>query len=159
MSEIAPELVERFRKLMASANPLPWEYDVEPNEDGEYGPGPDPSTGYDDFMILGSQGGKILGTENATHKLIEEDRADEDGYAPAWDAYGKANAELLVEAVNALPRMLALVARFSDFDDLVDIVRPACLTTAQAGQVARLLMAAGAKELEAARLSPMDGRE
>ena len=93
--------LDTLAELLAKATDGPWEVDYEPNEDGEYGPGPDPGRGYEDFMILGNGGGKILGTENATHKLIEIE-SDDDGYVTAWDEIGKANAAAIVAAVNFL---------------------------------------------------------
>lgn len=99
--------LEALRPLSDKAGAGPWEVDTEPNEDGEYGSGPDPSTGYDDFMILAAEGGKILGTENATHKSIMEDGPDEYGHVCAWDHLGKGNADFLVACVNFVLEALA----------------------------------------------------
>jgi hypothetical protein len=101
-------LLDKLEKLLAKATPGPWESDHERNEDGAYGSGPDHGTGYDDFLIGAEVRGKwatLLTSENATEKLIDEDY-DED-YHRAWDRVGEANVALVVEAVNALPVLIA----------------------------------------------------
>lgn len=100
------DTIAELRELLAKATPGDWETDTERSE-GEYGSGPDTSTGYDDFLIGADIGGKwatLLTTENSTAKLIEEDY-DED-YHRAWDAVGEANAKLIVAMRNALPALL-----------------------------------------------------
>jgi len=101
-------LLDKLERLLSKATPGPWESDSERNEDGAYGSGPDHGTGYDDFLIGANVRGKwatLLTSENATEKLIDEDH-DED-YHRAWDSVGEANVALVVEAVNALPILLA----------------------------------------------------
>lgn len=95
-----------LREMSERAAAGPWEVDGDPNEDGEYGPGPDPGRGFDDFMITASRGGKILGTEGATHKSIEEE-FDDEGYKTAWDQIGRDNAQFAAAAVNFVRDLLA----------------------------------------------------
>jgi len=52
----------------------------------------------------------ILTTENATVKLIEEDR-DED-YCPAWDVIGEANATLAAASPDLLAALEYAVAQY-----------------------------------------------
>lgn len=95
-----------LREMSERAAVGPWEVDGEPNEDGEYGPGPDPGRGFDDYAIFAAEGGKILGTEDATHKSIEEE-IDDEGYKAAWDQIGRDNARFAAAAVNFVRDLLA----------------------------------------------------
>jgi hypothetical protein len=106
------ESVERLKGLLAKASKLPWEIETEHDPDAEYGSGPDPDRGYDDFIVFDSIGQLLFGTATSDAKcIVEEPHGDEDGYRLAWDETGKANVELIVEAVNALPDLIATIER------------------------------------------------
>jgi len=105
-------LASKLEALLSKATAGPWEIDTERNEDGEYGGGPNPGRGYDDFLIGADVRGKwatLLSTSYADEKEIDEDY-DED-YHRAWDRIGEANVTLVVEVVNALPLLLAELRR------------------------------------------------
>lgn len=100
-------LVERFRALLAKTTPGFWGTDTEHNVGGEYGGGPDPGCGYDDFVIGASVRGEwktLLTTENATEKEIEEEYGED--FAKAWDRIGEANVAFIIAAKNELPVLL-----------------------------------------------------
>jgi hypothetical protein len=104
-----------LRGLLAKATPGPWEVDSEHDGDAEYGGGPDPDRGYANFIVFDGKGHIVCDTLNSDAKCIEEEpHSDEDGYRSAWDGIGKANAALIVAAVNALPGLLDHIDRLTD---------------------------------------------
>jgi hypothetical protein len=107
------ELVERLRALLRSASPLPWDRDSERGE-GEYGSGPDTHIGFDVQVIYAERYGKpvtLFDSHNSSAAEIEEEFDDE--AHSAWDAVALANAKLIVEAINALPKLLARLTALS----------------------------------------------
>jgi hypothetical protein len=105
----AIEKLERLERLVAAATKIPWEVETEHDDDAEYGSGPDLERGYDNFIVFGGNNELLFGTATSDAKcIVEEPYGDEDGYVQAWDQTGKANAELIVAAVNALPALLAV---------------------------------------------------
>jgi hypothetical protein len=106
------KLVERLRKLRSKATPGEWYADTE-QSDGEYGSGPNTRSGFDAYLICvegeaySHKQRVLFDSHNSTCGMIEEEY-DEDG-GSAWDAVAKANATLIVEAVNALPTLLATI--------------------------------------------------
>lgn len=96
-TSVREEELDRLRKLALYASDGPWEIDSEWNEDGEYGGGPNPGRGYDDYLIIDAQGRTLFGSENSTAKMIEVEY-DEDG-GTAWDQVARRNAEFIVACV------------------------------------------------------------
>lgn len=93
------------RELLRYASDGPWEVDSSYNADGSFGSGPDPDTGYDDYVIIDSKGQVLFGSENSDAKLIEVEYDDEGG-ADAWDQVARRDAALIVAAVNDYARHL-----------------------------------------------------
>ena len=91
---------DTLKALHEAATPGLWETDHEPDDEFRH----------HNYFIGADVGGKwraLLDTVNSDHKLIEDDR-DEDG-GSAWDAIGKANAELVTYLRNAVPEILTLI--------------------------------------------------
>lgn len=120
-------MTQNLRELIAAATPGPWTIELDWNEDGEYGPGSDPGRGFWDHTIVDGQGRSLFDSANSTAKCIEEEWPDEDGHVNAWDATGKANAALIVAAVNALPALLdeldALRVKVAEAREVVEMLR------------------------------------
>jgi len=96
----------------------PWEV-IEMKNDGCYGDGPDVCHGFDSYGIYDANGDLVADTLNSTCATIEVDH-DEDGVV-AWDRVGKANAELIVTAVNERDSLLKQVAELREA--LIEIAR------------------------------------
>ena len=105
---LTDEQIDALEAALAKASKLPWEVETEHDPDAEYGSGPDPDRGFDDFIVFDGIGQLLFGTATSDAKcIVEEPYGDEDGYKQAWDETGKANADLIVAAVNALPAILS----------------------------------------------------
>jgi hypothetical protein len=105
---LAGEL-ERLAKAALQEAPTPWETDTEKSE-GEYGAGPDTSTGFSVSLLLDAKGRSLFDALNSTATIVYEDYPDEDGFVSAWDETSKANAALIVALVNNLPTILAALS-------------------------------------------------
>lgn len=104
----------RLNGLLEKATKGPWEADTQKSE-GDYGSGPDCHTGFDVATIMA--GDLVLfDALNSNAGEVSEDGPDEYGEVYAWDEISKHNAALIVEAVNALPKLLA--DRLSDRAEL-----------------------------------------
>lgn len=103
----------KLKELLAEASPLPWAFDMEGN-DGAYGSGPNAESGFSSAMILGPDGLSLFDALNSTAIVVHEDGPDEYGAVCAWDETSRANAALIVEAVNALPSLLLAIDRMQE---------------------------------------------
>jgi len=101
--------VAEIEAALRYASDGPWEMDREYNEDGEYGAGPDPDRGYNDFIIMDAEGRSLFGSENSIAKVIEVE-SDDDGYVYAWDRVAERNAALIVALRNNAPTLLRLIS-------------------------------------------------
>jgi hypothetical protein len=89
-------------------SPGPWEVDTV-RSDGEYGDGgPDSHVGFDAYAIFDSEGRVLfdsLNRDGSASEITEEGDSYE-GYFRAWDAKARADAERIVQCVNAHNHML-----------------------------------------------------
>lgn len=96
-------LVAELTALLEKATPGPWSYELDWNEDGEYGPGPDPGRGFWDYTMIDADGRSLFGSENSVAKIIEEDPHDD---TAAWDQVAKDNFVLIAAMHEHLPTLL-----------------------------------------------------
>lgn len=83
---------------------LPWYVDGIKNE-GSYGDGPDTGSGFESFGIFTVDGELVADTLNSTLTTVEVDSNDDEHFA--WDRIGRANIDLIVNAVNDHASLIA----------------------------------------------------
>ena len=124
---------DELERLLAAATPGPWFVETDRSE-GEYGSGPDTTVGYDAFQICAEGPGPyheqlrvLFDSHNSTvSEIAEESWSDEHGGGvDAWDAIAKANAALIVAAVNELPNLIATAkAHAAEVEALREALEP-----------------------------------
>lgn len=96
-------------------SPLTWEVSAVENC-GDYGVGPDVSSGFTSYAIVDKEGCTIVDTLNSGVAIVHEE-VDEDGLS-AWDEQGRVNAAFIVRAVN---NHEALIDALREAKDLIKI--------------------------------------
>lgn len=98
--------LDALQALAKAATAGPWEYDTEKNE-GDYGAGPDCSSGFDSYVIHDGKGQTLFDSLNSNAAVVQEDY-DEDHFR-AWDEVAERNAKFIAAA--SPQTVLALIDR------------------------------------------------
>lgn len=103
-STVPDGLAKELAALDAKATPGPWEVDTTDSE-GEYGIGPNTTTGFKVSCILTPDGKSLADALNSDMIVVHEE-FDEDG-CYAWDETSANDFALIVALRNNLPAILA----------------------------------------------------